>query len=346
MHPEERNRVLLTEDNEFIQELVVDLLSEAGFSISTANNGQEALDLLAQHEADFFQLILMDLKMPVLDGHQATLKIRQQNKYDSIPIIALTAHEEVGTKESCLTVGMQDCLIKPFTPEVLNESILYWIGKTRHQKLANVSPASNDALPQFDHVDVRAGLRSTANNQALFLKLLRSFSTSQKNTLIQIENVQSVGSVDENFSRLIHTLKGVSATIGASKIAELSAQIEMAQKTALDQSRLGTITIQLLHQLENELTASLEELEIFFNQSTPLDVVDSQANEDKNSVRGVDIRQSLANLIQDDNPEAVNYFEIHSQAFATIFNNHDYIQLQKAIESYDFEQASKLLNTN
>jgi CheY-like chemotaxis protein len=347
MHPKKRNRILLTEDNEFIQELVVDLLSEAGFSVSTADNGQEALDLLAQHEADFFQLILMDLKMPVLDGHQATLKIRQENNYDSIPIIALTAHEEVGTKESCLTVGMQDYLVKPLAPEVLIETILYWIDKTQAQNFAKIKASSNDVLPQFDHIDVHAGLRSTANNHALFLKLLKSFATSQKITLIQIQNVQLAGTTNENFSRLIHTLKGVSATIGASKIAELSAQIEVTQKTnQQDQSHLGTQTIQLLHQLENELTASLEELEVFFSQSSPLALVGSQANNEQDSMRGVDIRKSLADLIQDDNPEAVNYFETHSQAFATIFNNQDYIQLQKAIESYDFEQANKLLNIN
>nr|WP_314863145.1 response regulator [uncultured Undibacterium sp.] len=350
MHPEKRNRVLLTEDNEFIQELVVDLLSDAGFSVLTANNGQEALDLLEQHEADFFQLILMDLKMPILDGHQATHKIRQENKYHSIPIIALTAHEEADTKESCLTVGMQDCLVKPFTPEVLIETILYWVEKTRHQNLAKVSPVSNDALPQFDHIDTHAGLRSTANNRTLFLKLLRSFTTAQKITLMQVKEVQSTEVTDENFTRLIHTLKGVSGTIGATKIAELSAQIEVKQKIEqrdqVEHSHLGALTIHLLHELENELRATIEELEDFFNQSQPSDLVISRFPIDGNSTNEAEIRKSLADFLREDNPEAVSYFESHRQDFATIFNNHDYLQLQKAIESYDFEEANKLLNIN
>lgn len=333
MHSEKQIRILLAEDNEFNQELIVDLLSEAGFLVLAANNGLEVLHLLEQHTPDFFQLILMDLEMPLMDGYQATLKIRQSTLYPTMPIIALTAHEEAGTRDRCLTNGMQDYLIKPFDPEELNRSIHHWLNQAPNPPTAKTIVATSELPLQFKHLDTRTGLRSVANNQALLLQLLRRFASSQKDSLEQIKKAQLTGIFDEDFQRLIHTLKGIGATIGAFPIARLCLQIEATQDPGSH-----------LEQLANELQLILEELDDFF-AAKRLDTTTSE------SIISIDTRpldeicKTLAELLQDSNPEAVNYFARNQSQFLSLFNHHDFTKFQYAIENYDFDQANTLLNT-
>lgn len=350
MSIDKQNHILLAEDNEFNQELIVDLLSDAGFSVNTANNGQEALHLLEQNASDFFQLILMDLEMPVMDGHQATLKIREDSKYQSIPILALTADEESETKNRCLAEGMQDYLIKPFDPDELNKTIYRWLNQTQQtqqtplaQRAQHTSPkavSSNEFLPQFVSINTVTGLHSTSHNHTLYLQLLRRFASTQNTSLKEIEHGISSNIASEDFQRLIHTLKGVSATIGASKVANLCSLIETTQGKVSQE--IHPETLQPLQQLAAELKKCIEELDLFFEQSPSSPIIPTSV--ENNTLAARDINLSFLELLQDSNPDALTHFEKHQPYFATIFNNDDYEALQKAIENYDFDQAISLMN--
>ncbi len=344
MSIDKQNHILLAEDNEFNQELIVDLLSDAGFSVSTANNGQEVLNLLAQNASDFFQLILMDLEMPVMDGHQATLKIREDSQYQSIPILALTADEEADTKNRCLAEGMQDYLIKPFDPDKLNETIYHWLNQGQQpQHATSKTETENAVLPDFKYINTTTGLHSTAHNQTLYLQLLRRFANTQNTSLEAIKHALTNGIADENFRRLIHTLKGVSATIGASAIAALCIQIEISQ--AKHDDKIHTESAQLLLQLSEELNKCIQELVVFFQHSAADRIEPLSIERDKpQSNETGEIKSSFLELLHDSNPEALNYFEKHQPYFVTIFNNDDHQALQNAIENYDFDQAIELIN--
>ncbi len=118
--------ILLVEDNDVTQLITVELLKRKGYSIDIANNGQEALDMIEKKKYD---MLLMDIQMPVMDGLTATSKIRAIERFKDLPIVAMSAHAMKGDKELCLQYGMNDHIAKPVIPDVLYQSVKKWTEK-------------------------------------------------------------------------------------------------------------------------------------------------------------------------------------------------------------------------
>lgn len=116
--------ILLVEDNDMNQELAEDLLTKNGILVTIANNGQEALDIL-EHES--FDCILMDCQMPIMDGYEATKKIRENEKYKDLPILAMTANAMKGDKKQAMESGMNDHIAKPIDPSDMFIKMAKWI---------------------------------------------------------------------------------------------------------------------------------------------------------------------------------------------------------------------------
>jgi len=119
--------ILLVEDNEINQELAMEVLTMNGLTVTTANNGQEALELLEQQQ---FDGVLMDCQMPVLDGYEATRKIRQQAKFRELPVIAMTANAMKQDIQQALDSGMNDHIAKPFDPDIMFTTMAKWIKRS------------------------------------------------------------------------------------------------------------------------------------------------------------------------------------------------------------------------
>ena len=137
-------RILLVEDNELNQIVATELLEQAGASVVVADNGQKALDVLSEHSA--FDLVLLDIQMPVMDGFTTARHIRKDGRFVNLPIIAMTAHALVGDKEKSLEVGMNDHITKPIDPEQLYCTVARWgkasqryLGKEKHHDKRSVS---------------------------------------------------------------------------------------------------------------------------------------------------------------------------------------------------------------
>ncbi len=120
--------LLLVEDNEINQLIAEELLRSVGYTLDTANNGQEALDML---QAKTYDLVLMDIQMPIMDGLTASKKIRELEQFKEIPIVAMSAHAMAGDKEISLAHGMNDHITKPIVPETLYSALQYWLGMSR-----------------------------------------------------------------------------------------------------------------------------------------------------------------------------------------------------------------------
>jgi CheY-like chemotaxis protein len=118
-------RILLAEDNPVNQKLAKMMLTKAGYQLTIVNNGREALECYTE-ATDDFDLIFMDIQMPEMDGKAATLEIRNQG-YDTIPIVAMTAHAMKGDREKCLEAGMNDYITKPIKREMVFEIIQKWV---------------------------------------------------------------------------------------------------------------------------------------------------------------------------------------------------------------------------
>ncbi len=126
--PQGVGHILLVEDNEINQFIAVELLQKGGYTVDIANHGQEALDML---ENNIYDLVLMDIQMPVLDGLSATRKIREQDEFARLPIIAMSAHAMSGDKDKSLAAGMDDHLTKPIDPQLLYTTLYQWLGVRR-----------------------------------------------------------------------------------------------------------------------------------------------------------------------------------------------------------------------
>ena len=153
-------RILLVEDNEINQQIAVELLEGAGASVRVAGNGREACEILLDGPPPVpFDLVLMDLQMPEMDGYQATAKLRDDPRASTLPIIAMTAHATIEERQRCLAAGMNDHIAKPIDPATLFETV------ERYCKAA--APKASEASVVGATLDERAGLARVAAQHGL-----------------------------------------------------------------------------------------------------------------------------------------------------------------------------------
>ncbi len=216
------SHILLVEDNETNQEIVLGLLEESGIHIDIANNGQEAID---KYKNNSYELILMDIQMPVMDGFEATKRIRQIDQ--NIPIVALTANAMKEDIEKTNAIGMNAHLSKPIDVEELYNILLKYISKKVDIKENHTKNSKNNiTMPNFKHIDIQIGLSYLGESKPLYLKVLNNF----KRDYIDIDLVQLD---DEAFKRVIHTIKGLSANIGATKLHKLAKEMDSSHDKTL-----------------------------------------------------------------------------------------------------------------
>ncbi|MBF0245170.1 MAG: response regulator, partial [Planctomycetes bacterium] len=186
-------RLLLVEDNELNQQVALELLRDAGFIVDLAENGQVAVDKIRQ---DTYELVLMDIQMPVMDGIDATRSIRQEERFKDLPIVALTANVMQSDRERCLAAGMNDHVAKPIEPEVLWETLLKWLKPRQGPKRMESRPKSAEEvdLPEdIEGLDLAGGLHRVLGKKGLYLSMLRKFAAGQKNTPVEIAKALDAG---------------------------------------------------------------------------------------------------------------------------------------------------------
>lgn len=249
---EYEGHLLLVEDNEINQQVATELLEQFGFSVDIASNGQEAIDKVFNSGVpSAYNLVLMDLQMPVMGGFNATTEIRKNHNYKSLPIIAMTADAMGGVKEKCLEVGMVDFITKPINPNQMHEVVQKWLNP-----LALVSqPENNVTSPSpLDGINQEAALHHVGGNKALYNKLLGQFCDDHRDFNQQISNLLQTKE-KETLLRKIHTLKGVAGTLGMSNLSDLSRRME----ASIQQEETGGHT-QLFGELSKEMNRVLDVL--------------------------------------------------------------------------------------
>ncbi|MGK5005460.1 response regulator [Janthinobacterium sp. LB2P70] len=214
--------LLLVEDNEVNQEVAQHILNDAGIRVDIASNGAIALAKIAENAYDG---VLMDCQMPVMDGYQATRKLRQDPRYSNLPVIAMTANAMVGDKEKCLDAGMNDFIAKPIDVAQLFGTLARWIAPATPQEMAAVVAQPEAELPVIAGLKMAEAMRRVGGNAALMRKLLDRFVETQfdamQRIVAAIENNQL-----ETAIREAHTLKGLAGNIGAGGLADSAARVE------------------------------------------------------------------------------------------------------------------------
>ena len=211
------SNILLVEDNAINQEIILGVLENSGINIDIAHNGKEAVEKY-KLDSTKYELILMDLQMPIMDGYEATKIIRDIQNKKYIPIIALTANAMKEDVEKTKLAGMDEHLNKPIEVEKLYETLLKFISKKTVDN--NIKKDSEDIkIPKFKNIDINLGLSHMAGNKKLYLKILNNFYIDNHN--LQLETLDK-----DELERMLHTIKGLSANIGANSLRDITKKIE------------------------------------------------------------------------------------------------------------------------
>jgi signal transduction histidine kinase/CheY-like chemotaxis protein/HPt (histidine-containing phosphotransfer) domain-containing protein len=227
--------VLLVDDVPLNQEVVRDMLESAGIRVRLASNGRQALDAIAAAAPD---CVLMDCQMPVMDGYEATRKLRDDGRYRKLPIIALTANAMTTERERCRVAGMDGYLAKPVRARDLFAVLaMHLRPREVGQSLAAVAeappgqgapPDAVAALPEWPGIDSRLGLRYANGKLPLYRKLLHLFCDTHGRDFESGFRSALDGGNWKEATRLIHSLKSSARMIGATRLSELAGALEDA----------------------------------------------------------------------------------------------------------------------
>jgi len=237
-------RVLIVDDNAINQQVAKELLAEIGAVTELAESGQQAIDILSAHDPDYFDLVLMDIQMPVMDGISTTEKLRADDRYDKLPIVALTAHALGEERDRCFRAGMDGHISKPVTVQQLIETLNAWVGsgradreaiyeaETGEPEVADTSLQSRDieTMPLFDPGRV-ATLKSLS--EGFLEQMLRDFSSRYHGAAQEIRALLERNDF-EQAKNLAHTIKGTSGSLGAERLFGVARQLDEALKDPRD----------------------------------------------------------------------------------------------------------------
>lgn len=244
---EEKIKILITDDSEMNLKLFEALVKSFGYDCTTAINGQIACDLV---QTENFNMILMDIEMPVLDGKE-TLKKIKSNQNNIMPIIALTAHKNREKLLELINFGFNDCLVKPFSKNDLKNIILKFCKKESIVSISNIPIKSSSELFNLNY------LRDISdNNETLLNQLIETFIKLVPSAIENMKKYYNTGNIELLYIES-HKFASQLTLIGATKTSCYAATIEKLAKEKKDINQIE----QLVENIENDCTIIIEELQ-------------------------------------------------------------------------------------
>jgi signal transduction histidine kinase/DNA-binding response OmpR family regulator/purine-cytosine permease-like protein/HPt (histidine-containing phosphotransfer) domain-containing protein len=338
-------KVLLVEDNEINQEVANELLGQAGLIVTIANNGQEGVETVMQSE---FDCVLMDIQMPVMDGYTASRTIRKNERFDSLPILAMTANAMKGDRERCIEAGMNDHISKPINPDELFSALIKWIpakermeGEIDPLPEKDTSSSKGDELPELPGIDTASGLTRVSGNEKLYRGLLVKFYDSNKNIVRTIKEALSEGDI-ERARREAHSVKGVSGLIGAQKLFEVASVLEQEIH-----ERNGEGVESYLQDFSEALELILISLEVVKKGEEAKSLI---VEESSPKVMPIDsekkkaIVKKIEDFLNDSDAEVVDYIESLKVELKGAGVDSILLEIEKKVSQYDFDGALDLMD--
>ncbi|MDD7983938.1 ATP-binding protein [Lentisphaera marina] len=251
-------KLLLTDDNELNRFVIIEMLKDINIHPDIAVNGKEAVELCEKTKYD---LILMDIQMPVMDGIEATNLIHSDSRNKKVPIIGITADALLGQAEHYIKQGLDDLITKPFHHHRLQQVLLKWLPHLEEKLSTNLKSVSKKLQnTSIQHVDIEEGIKYANNNQEHYLHVIYKFCNNYSEIGERIKNYF----MEEEWSDLfreIHSLKGLAKLIGAHELSDLAQKLNQKLKNQDDEA----YQIDSYNELENKLQAVLSELNEILN---------------------------------------------------------------------------------
>jgi ABC-type amino acid transport substrate-binding protein/DNA-binding response OmpR family regulator len=325
-------QVLLVEDNPVNQQVAQEILSQMGIEVETVGNGLEAIDALRGRDYD---LVLMDIQMPEMDGYETTRRIRAETRYEKLPVIAMTAHAMSGERERCLAAGMNEHIPKPIDPVQLFTVLSRWL-KSADQAPRRVAVADDEVLSEeLPGIDLRWGLERIGGNKRLFFKLLREFAANHRDAIETIEQRLADGN-REDARRELHTLKGVAGNIGARILQQEAGNLE--QLLLGD----GRQDVELPQSFRNAFATLFDGLSALRAPGKPIaaaSVADATSGEDDLG----DLLNRLQQMLIEGNPEAATLLAPLEKLLTDTEQREQLKQIGALLENYEFDFALPIL---
>ncbi len=324
-------KILLVEDNEINQQVAREILEIEGFYVVVANDGLESLKKIRE---DHYDIVLMDLQMPILDGYGASTRIREELEMTEIPIIALSADAMTGTRERVLHHGMNDYITKPIDKADLFKMLLAWIKpgeRIRNTKIVireESTVSKEELINGLSNMAVERALERVGNNIKLYCDLVLKFMNEFKWDKLQIfdEDVPT-----ETRVRQAHSLKGVSGNIGAISVEKISKEIELGLNTDKDISKYKEVLKLALEDLGEKITRTIIITDkVIIKQSLNLDNVNESVN-------------LLKELLNDYDGDALDLCDELLTFEMSQSNTNILEQIKGHVADYEFDTAANLL---
>lgn len=348
--------VLLAEDNELNQQVATEMLEDKGVVVEVAENGKIAVDMANKNKYD---IILMDVNMPELDGLDATRLIKTESKQNTkTPILAMTASVMASDIDKCLSAGMDDYVAKPIEVKEFFKKLAKWIEPQRKGKIK--TPASKlkklELEPTTDNkslatqsdvniesvniegLDIKEGIQRVGGKPSSYIKFLSKFIDNQKDVVQSIKNAES-GYKFEDATRISHTLKGICGTIGASNLQKLALSLETEFKKA--DSRDSDAVSKVL----DELNTKLEQLFLDINDKIlSKQKTEQQCTKDSSNSKSID-KENLVPLfkefvaaLEESDTQSIKKFDIIYSELSSA-NKQILDKINRQLSSYDFDGA-------
>jgi len=318
--------ILVAEDNITNQELIKIILEKSNIKVTMAKNGKEAVELFSKNR---FDLILMDLQMPVLSGFDATKKIREIDK--QIPIVALTASNLIEDREKANEVLMDDFLLKPIDTEILYNVLIKYIKKLKGVKIA-YKTIKNEPLNNILDLNV---LKNKISDNKQIEMILRKFLEELEDDFKDI--IEYLLNSNEKAKTLVHSLKGLSGNIGANRLFDICVKIDNKFKKAvsIDSSDIKILKDEI-ENIKNELN---------FLGSIFKDESNKVLNNDKfDENKAVLIIKSYIKKLNDSDMLSKDDLEIlYENLFRLTNDSSILISLEKEIDDFEYEKAIEIL---
>ncbi|MCK9989968.1 MAG: two-component system, sensor histidine kinase and response regulator [Rugosibacter sp.] len=341
-------RILLAEDNELNQQVACEILRDVGMVVDVAEDGRIACEK-AQAQANSlhpYDLILMDIQMPVMDGIEATRAIRAEKFGAGIPIVAMTANAMISDQEECKAAGMVDFIPKPIDPDVLFRALLRWIKPRFNDNNIAATPLALEAqapqVPQppkteetlpraIPGLDQAEGLRRVLGKPLRYISMLRRFADTQAQAVADIR--QALQAQDSKMAeRLAHTLKGLAGNIAAADLQRAAKAVDDALR---DGNADGTLDA-LLDALEATLAQQIKD--ILSALPSTAATVTHQAGDAQQLAT---VCQQLSTLLASDS-NAERLVKEHGDLLQAAFPRH-FAELQSAVNQFDSERGLEIL---
>jgi len=336
--------ILLVEDNEFNQQIASELLTGAGFKVDVAEDGQKSIEMLGKHAYD---IVLMDMQMPVIDGVTAAREIRKNERFNDLPVVAMTANVMEVDIERCREAGMQDHIGKPIDPDELFGKLLKWVKPRQTERVDEAAgmvvadtgkdkpePTRQHDLPDIPGLDISLGLKRVMGKRGFYLGMLKKYVENQGTAPTQIR--QSLDADDYGTAeRLAHTAKGVSGNIGASELQGMAANLEKAIREGLPREEIvllldsfGTAHGKMINHLTEAFPKAVEARE-------------EAGTVDTSKITAV--YERMAELLANGDGEAIHYLDTENDALREILGKECFGPFERAVKQYDSEKALELM---